>query len=405
MVHYRTMITAIVVGNYLLAALVVLSVAANLALQVAVRRALKQHTPGRSVSTTAISVLKPLCGADPGLYENLLSFLRQTHPDYELVLGVEDPLDPALGVVLRLMREFPHAPIRIVVRPIERTTLNPKVGNLINMLRVAKHEWLLISDSNVQVDADYLVRLAAAAQDPGVQLVSNLIVARDEDSLGARLETLHMNTFVLGGVCFADQKGMACVVGKSMMMQRSTLAELGGLESLRDVLAEDYVLGQRFAEAGHRVVLSNHKVQTRHSGISLGRFLARHSRWAQLRRRVAPGPYLLEPLLFTTPWLVALSIMTRAGTTSRYVSVFLTLAALLRLTSDAAVFRLAAGRRAQLATLLLVPLKDCLALGIWVVGATRRSVVWRGHALEVGHGSKLSRPTDTTPARARSARA
>lgn len=335
-----------------------------------------------------ISVLKPLCGLDEGLYENLVSFVEQRYPEHELVLGVADPRDPVLPLVEQLRRAYPDAPIRLVVHGEDDPGANPKVISLIHMARLARHELLLVSDSNVRAQPDYLAAIAGEMADPEVGLVSNLIVGSGDQSLGAQCENLHLNTFVIGGVCVADWADDPCVVGKSMLMRRGQLAALGGFESLRRVLAEDYVLGQRYHDAGLRVVLSAHAVTTHNRQLSMRRFLARHLRWAQLRRTCALTPFLMEPLLYASPFLLLPLCL---GRYERFLP-WCALALLVRIALDALLSRKVAGRWPALAVLAFLPLKDALLLGAWSIALVKRSVAWRGHALRIGPGSRLLTP-------------
>jgi ceramide glucosyltransferase len=190
-----------------------------------------------------ISVLKPLKGLDEGLYENLASIARQDFPGFEISFGVEDPSDPAIHVALQVRRDFPGVPMQIVARA-GRGALNPKISNLLNMLDRAQHDCVLISDSNVRVDPSYLRSIATELAQPGVGLVSNVIVGRGELTTSALLENLHLNSFVIAGVCLGDALGHPIVVGKSMLLRRSQLDALGGLRTMANVMAEDYLLGQ-----------------------------------------------------------------------------------------------------------------------------------------------------------------
>jgi ceramide glucosyltransferase len=343
----------------------------------------------------ALSVFKPLCGVDEGLYENLVSFVEQRYPQFELVIGVADPFDPALEVVEKLCRQYPHAPVRVVVHGEDDPAANPKVISLQHMARVARYEHWLISDSNVRVRPDYLSTIAAEMADPNVGLVSSLIVGTGSATLGAECENLHLNTFIIGGVCIADAGDMPCVVGKSMLMRKRELSALGGLESLRGVLAEDYLLGQRYHAAGYRVVLSNYAITTLNRRLTLRRFLSRHVRWAQLRRHCAIGPFLAEPLFYATPFLMAPLLASEAHHHWNYYVCALGLCA--RVGGDAVMARRVSGRWPGLSALAFLPAKDALLLGAWSIAMVRRSVSWRGHTLRIGAGSRLYPPSVRAP--------
>jgi ceramide glucosyltransferase len=377
--------TSLDVIDLTLVAIAAGSLGATFVLHWAMYKKLQSAKACGSDFSPAISVLKPLCGVDEGLYENLLSFVQQRYPEFELLFSVADPRDPALAVVQRLRREYPDAPLRVIVHGEHELIANPKVISLVHMARAARHDYLLVSDSNVRAAPDYLAAIAAEMHDPNVGLVSNLIVGSGEESIGAQCENLHLNTFVLGGVCMADMADRPCVVGKSMLMRRDELARLGGFDGMRYVLAEDFLLGQRYHDAGYRVVLSQHAVATYNRKLPVRRFLARHLRWAQLRRSCALGPFLSEALLYATPWLVAPLLVIE--TDERWLPC--TVALLARVTSDGLMARSVTGRWPSATALALVPLKDTLLMGIWTLALFYRSVAWRGHALRIGPGSRL----------------
>jgi ceramide glucosyltransferase len=380
----RTTLDALSVAMLLIAAG---SLGATFTLQCAVRARLKlRKLPARKYYPP-ISVLKPLCGVDEGLYENLASFARQKYPQFELIFGVCDADDPALAVVQRLRAEFPDAPMRLVVHGETDPVANPKVLSLLHSIRVARYEYVLVSDSNVSVEPDYLEHIGSEMGDPDVGLVSNIIVARGGESVGAQCENLHLNTVILGGVCIADLGDRPCVVGKSMLMRKSELAELGGFESMRDILAEDYLLGQRYHEAGYRVVLSCYPISTVNKQLTFTRFLARHMRWAQLRRWCALGPFCGEPLLYATPWLTAPLLAQESLSPSGWAYAF---AMLVRIGSDGMLARSVTGSWPSITALALIPVKDTLLLGVWVIALCRRNVSWRGHQLRIGPGTRLS---------------
>jgi ceramide glucosyltransferase len=362
------------------------SLGATLTLQWAIRQKPRKRARRAATELPPISILKPLCGVDEGLYENLSSFARQDYPCFELILGLADAHDPALAVVSRLRAEYPHVAIRLVVHDERDPVANPKVLTLLHAMRIARYDHVLVSDSNVRVNPDYLASIGAEMCDPEVGLVSNLIVASGEESLGARCENLHLNTFVAGGVCVADVSDRPCVVGKSMLMRRHQLDRLGGFESLRRVLAEDYLLGRRYRAAGYRVVLSRHPVFTEIRQLSFSRFVSRHLRWAQLRRWCAFGPFCYEPLLYSTPWLTAPLFVQEPFAEASWACAAAILA---RIGSDGLLARHVSGRWPALGTLAMIPVKDTVLLGVWMVALCRRSVHWRGHTLRLGPGTRL----------------
>jgi ceramide glucosyltransferase len=374
-------------------ALATLSLMLTVATHFSVARVRKKtRTSG---ATPGISILKPLKGIDDGLYENLASLARQDYPDFELVIGCEDASDPALAVVQRLRRDLPHVKIRICTGA-PRRGLNPKVNQLWWLSERASHDLLLISDASVRARPGYLAAMVSELSDPSVGLVSSVLRGAGEQNLGARLDNLHMNSFVVRGVCgAATLMGHACVVGKSMLFRRSHLNELGGFAVVNDVLAEDYVLGRRFAEAGFRVALSSHALESITSRRTLREFCERHLRWSQMRRRLQPLLYFAEPLHSPVPWLLAALALAPAGAAPGLAGVIAAaaLAGLsLRLASDALVVRALGGSPLGVKDYAAILLKDVLCIGIWAVGAVKRTVSWRGVALRIGSGSRLSAP-------------
>ncbi len=331
----------------------------------------------------ALSVLKPLKGVDEGLLDNLRAIATQTHPNYEVIFGAEDPNDPALDVARRVQAEFGDRTIRVIPGAFS-TGLNPKVRVLRHLISFSQHEWIVISDSNVRPHPDYLVSLCDKQRESRADLVHSLLAGADGTSLGGRLEELQLNGWVSASISLSDAFGHSCVIGKSMMMNKRVLASVGGLAGVSDILAEDYILGAKLQKAGNRVAISPHLLPVVTGSSSVGHFFNRHVRWGQMRRRISPGFYLAELTGNPTPFFLASMCVASSEAFRQLLA-----AQLLKWTIDAIIY-LRLSPHPSVRTLSLMPLKDLLVPIMWVLGGLRRTVNWRGRKMLVGAGSRLS---------------
>jgi ceramide glucosyltransferase len=333
-----------------------------------------------------ISILKPLKGLDDNLFDNLESFCHQDYPEYEVIFSLQSENDPACKVARMIKNKYPDRDITV---HIERCSagLNPKVNNLIPAYRVAKHPYILISDSNVMARKNYLAEIIQDMRDPGVGLVSNLIRGMGGESVGAVLENLHLNSFVLGSVSFLDRVlKMPCVVGKSMLMRKSDLEAIGGFAGVKDVLAEDYLIGKRMHESGRRVVLSSHMIDNINEYWGIRKFLNRHTRWGKLRWQIGGIKYISE--LIVNPVFMSFLALAFLGPSLRTVA----LSAGVSFCKSAGDFFIGRkiGTNMTMSSYVLGPLKDVLIGFIWFVPLLSNTVVWRGNRYIIGKDSMLS---------------
>lgn len=331
-----------------------------------------------------VSVLKPLCGLDPSLEGNLRSFFEQDHPSFELVFGAERDDDPALEVVARLRSEYPHVSTVVVVCS-GLDGINPKVRNLRGMLPHASHDHVLISDSNIVAPPHY-VREAATllAHHPEAALVTHLFAGTGESTLAAALENVQLNGFCAAGAALPTELGDASVIGKSMLLRRAVLDELGGLERVKDVLAEDYVLGKTLQHAGHRVLIAPTVLANVTQTRRVLDFHQRHLRWAMLRARLRPAAYLAEVLTFP---LVSAPLVLAATNATSAVLWFVAVIWL----RDVGGWLLLRGATRLWIPLLLSPVREALMLLTWVRGLFKRHIAWRGTRVRLGPGTLLFR--------------
>lgn len=345
--------------------------------------------PARAGEIPSVSVLKPLCGADPSLFENLRSFFEQDHPSFQLVFGAQNPKDPALEVVNSLRQLYPQVDVAVVVHDFAEG-LNPKVRNLRGMLGHAKHELLLISDSNVKAGPGYLLEACAEkVADPRVGLVTNLFVGVGGNTLGAAIERVQLAGFVAGGAATPSLLGHAAVIGKSMLIHRRELEAIGGLEAVKDVLAEDYVIGQRLEAAGFRVAIAPTVLSNVVGELSLRALVERHARWAMMRRRLCPAAFYLEPL--TNPLLLLPLAFAALG---NLAFVWLLTTWFIRdVLSTIALSKRSASQTqgdSSVWALIVSPLRDLAMMVAWSSALFARHVSWRGTRLRVGRSTSLS---------------
>ena len=332
-----------------------------------------------------ISILKPLKGLDDNLFDNLASFCTQDYPEYEIIFSLQDHNDPAYKVAKKIKDRYPEKDISIIVERCD-TGLNPKVNNLIPAYRASKYEYVLISDSNVMVDKDYLKEIVKPMEDPDVGLVTNIIKGVGGNSIGSIFENLHLNSFIIGSVCLLDRfLKMPCVIGKSILIRKSDLEAIGGFMAVKDVLAEDYIIGKRIHKMGKRIVLSNHAIRNVNVYWGIKKFLNRHTRWGKLRWRLGGIRYISE--LIGNP--VFMSCLPILFETSRITVFFALFVYLIKVMGDLYLGKILNSDSSPM-VYLLSPVKDLIIGLIWLIPLLSNTVVWRGNRYIIGKDSMLS---------------
>lgn len=334
-----------------------------------------------------VSILKPLKGKDPEIYESFRSHCLQNYPKYELIFGVSDPHDPAAHAVEQLRREFPQHSIQLMVCA-ERLGTNAKVSNLVQMARAASYDHFIVSDSDIRVSPDYLQRVIAPFANSKVGVVTCLYRGVASPTLGSKLESLGISTDFLAGVLVARVlEGVRFALGSTMAFRRDDLQAIGGFESMVDYLADDYELGNRIAALGREVVISEEIVDTFLPAYSFGQFIDHQLRWARGVRAARPGGYL--GLLFTFGWQWALlAVLVSKGAFWSWG--LLAFAASLRALVAWGVGWRVLQDRQLLRLFPMLPLRDLIAPLVWMASFVGNTVTWRGDRFTV-QGGKLTR--------------
>ena len=332
-----------------------------------------------------VSILKPLKGSDPELYEALRSHCTQDYPDFEILFGITDAHDPAAAVVQKLIQEFPSRTRLVHVQ--KRLGANGKVSSLAQLAPLASHEILLVNDSDIRVEPDYLRRVVARLEQPNVGLVTCLYRAIPATTVPSKLEALAISTDFVPGVLAARaiEGGLHFGLGSTLAFRKRELAAIGGFEAIVDYLADDYELGRRIAGRGMRVELSECVVETHLPAYDFSGFFSHQLRWARTIRVSRLLGYLGLVVTFTLPWAAA-TLLLAAGAQWAWG---LAVAAVALRSAMAVVFaRFVLRDKHSLRSLWLFPVRDFLAPVIWLGGLFGGKIVWRGESFTL-QGGKL----------------
>lgn len=338
---------------------------------VAARRYLRIKPPllERSI---AISVLKPLSGWDEGLEENLRSFFQQDYPAFEILAAVRNPDDPARAIFENLASQYPSVSARLIVTG-EPPYPNAKVWSLERMAAGARHDLLIMSDSDIRVTSDMLWRIAAEFQDAELGVTTCPYRAAPGRSFWSTLEAIGMNTEFLAGILVARMlEGMKFAVGPTIAARKAVLDDIGGFDRLKDYLAEDFVMGKFAAEHGHGVGLSSYVVEHRIGAQSLLENAGHRIRWCRSTRRSRPVGYVGQ--VFTNPLPIALLLLALyPAWWPAALAVTVVRAAAAWATAGWVLHDPLCRRRWY-----LIPLQDIASFVFWLLGFFGNTIAWRG---------------------------
>jgi ceramide glucosyltransferase len=334
--------------------------------------------------SSPVSILKPLKGTDPEMYESFRSHCVQNYPQFEMIFGVSDAADPTIDLVERLRKEFPERSIRIVICS-EILGANVKVSNLVQMAREARYDILLVNDSDIRVPPDYLRRITAHLGEPQIGMVTCLYRGVPTASLGSRLEALGISTDFSAGVLVAQELegGIRFGLGSTLALRRTDLESIGAFEALVDYLADDYELGARIADKGLRVKLSEVVVETFLPVYSLRGFVEHQLRWGRCIRDSRPWGYLGLVTTFGLMWSLLALIL---GKGALWTWLLLVAVLLVRALMAISVGKQVLHDPQVVRSLWLLPLRDLMAVGLWIGSLLGHTVRWRGQTFRLQRG-------------------
>jgi ceramide glucosyltransferase len=353
---------------------------------------LRERRAPRVEFAPGVSILKSLKGLDPGMMDAFRSHCRQKYAgEFELLFGVSSLDDPAAAAVTALKAEFPERTILLVECP-ERLGTNGKVSTLMQLSRHARHDIWLINDSDITVGPHYLERVvccfAPGAQHPNkppVGLVTALFRGRAHGTLASRFEALAISTDFIAGVLISKliEGGLHYGLGSTLAVRRDALEKSGGLLALVDLLADDFEMGARVERAGYRVALSTEVVETSVPAYDWRSFFDHQLRWLRTVREARPAGYAGLIFTYGLMWTVLNVLASGLSPVSLWL---LGLSFFLRLAQAMTVGTAVLGDHEVLPNLWLLPLRDAVAIGLWIAGFAGNTIVWRGQRFALKNG-------------------
>ncbi len=341
-----------------------------------------------------VSVLKPVKGLEPGFRKNIESFCLQDYPEFEVLIGFVGEDDEAIAAAKTVADQYPDK-VRVVTT-CKKIGVNEKVSNLKGLIAAARYPLVAISDSDMKVDASYLRTIVAEyPSNDRIGLVTSLYKISAPASAGAALESLTIAMDFIPSVLVARRlEGITFGLGASMLLSKDTMDDIGGLETIADYLADDYQMGNRIWQKGHKVLLSCYLLEDVVDKMNVAQFVLHQVRWARTYRASRPKGFFGYG---ATHALFFACMMFAAQGVNAYSLSVLSAVLILRFFLAFVVYTKVIGRRDWLKWLPILPLKDLLAFGIWAWSFASRKVLWRGAHYLVEPGGKIKLTKDIKP--------
>ena len=362
-------------------------------------RALRRLPPRNDSFAPPVSILKPVRGVDQGAYENFASYCQLDYPEYELVFAMADPNDPVIPVIQKLHKDFPNARIRFVT-DVPRIGENNKVNSLCRLVGEARYDLLVMTDSDVRVERDYLREVVAPFADRRVGAVTSFYRCAGGGTLATDLDMLGMCMDSVPSALVARrlEGKVQFAFGWTMATTKERLAEIGGWQAMANHHSDDFELGNRIAGKGHGVELMRKPVWMVFPMQSFGQYLRHELRWAIGLRNVRPAGYAGMIFTLGLPWaILAAAVAAASGWTGLalgYIAAYLFLR--LGVAYAAGVWGLRDGKIAG--KLWLAPLRDAVSAIVWFAGFFTNKISWRG--LEYRVRKRLLQPVKPLQAQA-----
>jgi ceramide glucosyltransferase len=325
-----------------------------------------------------VTLLKPLCGLEPNIEQNLASFFDQDYPNFEIIFGTRDDKDPVLAVVRAIQQRFPQVPVKFAFSG-EPDRPNAKVCSLVKMYQQAAYDLLVISDSDVHVTRGYIREVTRPLLGPDVGMVSCIYRGVPTGGLWSRLEALGMSVEMTSGVMVAELlEGMTFALGPTMAIRRDALEAVGGMGPLVEYCADDYVLGNEVHLSGRKVVLSKYVVDHVVLGRAFKASMLHQLRWMKSTRFSRPSGHLGTVLTFAMPFGILGAVVGAAAGKPVLAASLLAWALVNRIVMSIAAGYGVVGDWRSLRDCWLYPVRDLMGFFFWCGSYFGDTIDWRG---------------------------